>query len=100
MARTADEEEAVEWLRKSVEIRRKLFAQEPGHAVVQRELAVALIQLGRATNDLAFLVEARDVLAELRGRGALEASFEETLDWLLEITSPSEGAEPSPDTSP
>jgi hypothetical protein len=89
-----DEAHAVDWLDKAVAIHRSRMAKDPTHVVTQRELGIALVQLGQAAGAgnpqraAEALHEAYELLRALRERGALEAQFHGAVDALAQLLTP------------
>jgi tetratricopeptide (TPR) repeat protein len=67
--------EAARWLGESVAIRRVVLARDPAQAILVRELAIALLQLGQATQNVAAFGEGAVALLTLRRQGRLEAQY-------------------------
>jgi tetratricopeptide (TPR) repeat protein len=82
-------EAATRWLGEAIDVHRRRMALAPDDASTQRELAVALVQLGQSATakgdretGVAAFKEAYGLLRPLRERGALEAQYHGIVDQL------------------
>lgn len=71
------------WLDQAVAIRVAVFQREPGNALLARECAICLLQVGEARQDAEAFNQGGHLLVELRRRGALEAQYWPMADELL-----------------
>jgi tetratricopeptide (TPR) repeat protein len=78
-------EQAGRWLAGAATIRREVLAREPANALLQRELAICLLQLGRATRETGAFEEGARILVELRRRDALDAQYHALADQLAPL---------------
>ena len=88
---SVDDEHAVKWLTRAVDIRRACRKTDTTNAVVAQELAVTLFQLGQAQLQhkeqavaAQHLAEAHQLFVSLRQRGALEKRLVPLADWLAQ----------------
>lgn len=92
---TVDTTDAPRWLAQAIALHRQRRAIDPSNAITQRELAVALYQLGRAMTAqgdpqaaVEPLAEAYALLGPLRDRGALEARYLPLVERLATLVNP------------